>query len=88
MGHIDDRGVRRFPDPMQLALEDQARLRIEGSQWLVHQQQMWHGRQCPCDGDALAHATRQFVRKGVLELIEAHKAQVIVDAGEPLSARQ
>src|SRR5438105_5957129 len=65
-----------FPDSAELDLHELAGLRIQRSEGFVHQQDPGLERECPRQPDALLHATRQFVRVAVLEILQADQAQI------------
>src|SRR5579872_2378118 len=75
--HEHDRSPGALPEPEQLVLQDQAGLRIERSERLVHQDDV-HAvvDQCPHDRDALAHAAGKLMRIVMLEPLEADSLQV------------
>ena len=47
-------------------------LGIQGSKWLVQQQQLGLSEQRPRNGDSLAHAARQCVGTRIANALEAH----------------
>src|SRR3954471_22763654 len=59
VGDEDDGRAGALPDAHQLLLEPLARLRVEGTEGLVHEQHARLVGQRPRDGDPLLHATRE-----------------------------
>ena len=76
--HEDDRLAGRAPDPLDLALEDLARLRVERGERLVHQEDRGVGRERARDRAALAHAAGQLVRVAIAEAPEVHQAEQLL----------
>ncbi len=59
-----------FPDRQQLALQELARIGVDGSEGLVHQQHLRTEGERAGDADALAHAAGEVVGKRCLEALE------------------
>ena len=64
-----------LPYSQQLALEQHARVSVEGSEGLVHQQHLGVVRERAGYSGALAHPARKFVRLRVRELFEPTRAR-------------
>ena len=60
-------------DPHELTLDALPALLVEGAEWLVEQHDLWIGRECAAHCNALAHAARELLGKGVLESGEPDK---------------
>ena len=60
-------------------MEQVARLRIQRSERLVHQQDVRLGGQGARQSDPLPHAARKLVRVAVAELGKMHQPQVVLD---------
>ena len=67
-------------DAQKLVLHDLARLGVQRSEWLVHEQDVGFHRERPREADALLHPAGQLVREGTLEADEAHEIDVPADA--------
>ena len=65
VGDEQDRGAGLLPDAAQLLVQPVARDLVERAERLVHQQQRGPAEQRARDRDALAHAARELVRKGL-----------------------
>ena len=63
------------PDAQQLVLQDEARLRVERGERLVHQQHLGLVGHQPRERDALPHAARQLVRILALGARRARRAR-------------
>ena len=70
MGDEHDRGAKRLPHLQEIVVELEARDLVERGERLVHQQQRRLGDQRAGDGNAHAHAARQFARIGAAELLQ------------------
>ncbi len=69
--------LRPVPDVEQLVLKDQARLRIQRTERLVHQHDLGRIDQRPNDVGPLPHAAGELVRIGFFEAGEAdHRDQI------------
>ena len=68
----------RAPDAQQLRLHELARLRVERGERLVHEQDVRVDGQRAREVGALAHATRQLVRKVLFEPGQADQPNELV----------
>src|SRR5207248_651239 len=75
VGHEDDRALGPAPDVEQPLAHEHARLLVEGSEGLVHQEDLRVHGQRAADGDPLAHATRQLARIFLGEAAKAERAE-------------
>src|SRR5438309_8228260 len=88
VGHKDDGATAALPQLEQLILEDQARLRIQRAERLVHEDHvdaLVHER--PDDRDPLTHPAGEFMRIMMLKAPEAHPLEVGQRLVPPLVAR-
>ncbi len=76
-----------FHELQQLLLQDLAGLRVERSEWLVHQQYGGIDGQRAHEADALLHAAGKLVRILLLESGEADEIEVVAHAFLDLRAR-
>ena len=79
--------LRFHPHPLDLVLEDLARLRVERAEGLVAQQDVGVGRERPRQSRALAHARGELVRLGVRPPLEMHVGEPSVRAVSALGRR-
>ena len=75
--------ARRAPDALDLALEDLARLRVQRSERLVHQQHRGIAGERAGDGAALAHPAGELVRIAVVEAPQVNEAQELLASRGP-----
>src|SRR6185369_6593739 len=71
--------LRCLADPHELTLDALPALLVEGAEWLVEQHDVWIGRECAAHCNALAHAARELLGKGVLESGEPDKVDQLLD---------
>ena len=84
MGDEQDRGLELGPEPQQVLLHHRARLRIERTEGLVHQQDGRLVGERPRDADPLLHATRKLGRIAMGETGKAdHIEQFVGDGARP-----
>src|SRR6266850_601756 len=88
VGDEDDGLARALPELDQLFLHGLARLRIEGTEGLVHQQHLGIDRQHARERHALLHSARQLGGVVIAEVVEVHHLQVLADGGVDLRARR
>ena len=74
------RGTVLAPDAQELVLQDQARLRVERGERLVHQQHLGLVGHQSRERDALAHAARELMRILLLGACEADEIDVVTHA--------
>src|SRR5690242_21828227 len=82
-----DRRPSLLPDRKQLLLHDASRLRIEGAERFIHEQNVRRDRQRARDRGALLHAAGELARIGVLEARELNQIDVVPRTLAPLLAR-
>ncbi len=75
VGDEDDGHAAARPHLQQLAAQHLAGHGVERGEGLVHQQHLRLDGQRPGEADALLHAARQLVRKGIGEIAEADGAE-------------
>src|SRR5581483_5397341 len=76
-----DNGASGFsPKALEFIMQQVARLRVQGGERLVHQQDVRLCSQRAGQGDALSHAAGKLVRVTVFELRQVHEAQIVVNA--------
>src|SRR5579864_2166523 len=88
VGHKDDGPAAALPQLEQLILQNQARLRIQRAERLVHEDHvdaLVHER--PDDRDPLAHPAGEFMRIMMLKALEAYPLEVGQRLVPPLAAR-
>src|SRR6267143_5052582 len=88
VGDEDDGLARALPELDELFLHGLARLRIEGAEGLVHQQDFGIDRQHARKRHALLHSARQLGGVVVAEVAELHHLQVLADGGVDLRTRR
>src|SRR5713226_9574896 len=77
-------------EPEQVEAQLLARQRIDGGEWLVHEQEPRIVDQRAADADALPHADRELLRKRILEACETdqpeQRARAVLELrpGQPL----
>ena len=71
----DDCDVDLAPDLEQVGLHPRTRLRVQGRERLVHEQDARPHRQRPGDRHALLHATGELMRVGIGEFIQADQRE-------------
>lgn len=76
VGDQEDCLAGLLPDPDQLVQRDLAVLRVECTEGLVHQQDLWLDRQNPRDRGALLHPTGEARRVVVLKAGDPHELQL------------
>ena len=76
MGDEDDRLAAAFPQPDQLLLQQDARLRVQRRERFVHQQDRRIDGERAGHADALLHAARELVRIQMAEAIKTHRADI------------
>src|SRR5687768_12510419 len=76
------------PDAPHLVLEDAARLRIERTEGLVHEQHVRLAGERLRERDTLLHPARELARVAVLEAFQVYQAHVLADDALALAARQ
>src|SRR5262245_34789149 len=74
-------------DAQQLGLHCLARLRVERSEWLIHQQNARTDCQCARQTDPLLHAPGKFMRMVLLETFEPHHIDVMLRQFMPACRR-
>ena len=75
MGHEEDRRLRVPPDAEELFVQPVAGDLIERAKGLVHEQDLWRCDERARDRNALPHAARKLVRKGVVPVREADERE-------------
>src|SRR5467141_4061870 len=88
VGDEDDGLARALPELDELLLHGFARLRIEGTEGLVHQQHLGIYRQHARKRHTLLHSARQLRGIMVAEVAQIHHLQVGVDGGVDPRARR
>src|SRR5882672_11968591 len=84
VGDKDDGLPGLAPDALELVVEEVAGLRIQGCEWLVHQQHVRLHGQRASQRHALLHATGKLMRMVLLELGEVNEIQVVAGLLTPL----
>ena len=84
----DHRLAVSHPDPLQQQVHVAARLRVERSERLVHEQHGGVDRERPRELDAHAHAAGELVRERVLEPVEVDERDVLPRARVGVRARE
>eukprot|EP01022_Parablepharisma_sp_SALTPOND_P008982 TRINITY_DN1374_c0_g5_i1.p2 TRINITY_DN1374_c0_g5~~TRINITY_DN1374_c0_g5_i1.p2 ORF type:complete len:1491 (+),score=638.18 TRINITY_DN1374_c0_g5_i1:28616-33088(+) len=77
MGHQDHGDALGLPDAVQLLLQVGAGHGVKRTEGLVQQQDLGFTHQRAGNGHALRHATRQLVRIGCLETLQAHQGDML-----------
>src|SRR6266403_6286455 len=77
VGDKDDGLPGLAPDALELVVEEVAGLRIQSSEWLIHQEDVGLHGQCASQRHALLHASRKMMRMVFLEVGEVNKIQVV-----------
>ena len=67
-----------LPDVGQQLLHDLPRLRIQGTEGLIHEQHLGIAGQRPSDRGPLLHATREHLRICVREAVELHQVDQLI----------
>src|SRR3990170_499909 len=88
VGHEHERVPGLGPHLLELALEDLARLRVEGGERLVGEQDLGLAGERPRERGALPHPARELVRLRLREPAEVHPVQPVHRAVLALVLRQ
>src|SRR5882724_912738 len=84
VGDKDDGLPGLAPDALELVVEEVAGLRIQSSEWLIHQEDVGLHGQCASQRHALLHASRKLMWMVLFELGEMNEIQVVAGLLTPL----
>src|SRR5215218_1479880 len=87
VGDEQDRETLLAPQSLDLVVQQVACHRVEGAEWLVHEQDVGALRQRAGQLHALPHSARQLVGQLALEPLEMDDLQQLTHAGAPLRLR-
>src|SRR5438128_1883969 len=79
MGDKEHRGAASLPETQHFILHTHAGKGVERAEWFVEQEHFGMVNHRPRERDALGHASREMMRKGISKRFQTHQAHEFID---------